>query len=280
MEEEVIESEKNLDVANQEETVENTVESETVDNTENTGNTEEKSTEKGTEETTKELQEDTKKTQSKEDNSKYRLARIKAEKEAEKKIEQARQEAYEQGLQQGKVQTYIGKQNPYTGKEIRDKYDVEEYLEMYELDSKGQDPIDGYRELQKQKARDEATRRIKEDEELKQKQWYENDTKDFLEKYSTEKLQELTKDEDFNLFANGKIGKLPLADIYEDYQKLISKYEKKSVETAKQIVANNNATPGELREGEAQELNWETMSKEQFNKYLEKAKNGELSKIV
>lgn len=270
MEEEVIESANNLEVANQEETVESTVESEVAE-------TEQEVQEETTEQTTEEPQaEETKEPQSDEDNSKYRLARIKAEKEAEKKIEQARKEAYEQGLQQGKVQSYIGKQNPYTGKEIKDNYDVEEYLEMYELDSKGQDPIDGYRELQKQKARDEAEKKIKADEEQKQKQWYEDDTKDFVDKYSTEKLQELTKDEDFNLFASGKIGKLPLSQIYEDYQKLIGKYEKKSVETAKQLVANNTTTPGALEEGETQELNWETMSKEQFKKYLEKAKNGEL----
>lgn len=274
MDEEVIESANNLEVADQEETVESTANDvvKAEETTEQTAVVEKVETT----ETTEETQAETKEPQSDEENSKYRLARIKAEKEAEKKIEQVRKEAYEQGLQQGKVQSYIGKQNPYTGKEIKDNYDVQEYLDMYELDSKGEDPIDGYRELQKQKARDEAERKIKADEEAKQKQWYENDTKDFVDKHSFEKLQELVKDEDFNLFANGKIGKVPLAQIYEDYQKLIGKYEKKSVETAKQIVANNNATPGVLEEGEAKELNWDTMSKDQFDKYLEKAKNGEL----
>lgn len=268
-ENDVNESANNLEVAGQEETVESTATNEVVENTEETQ-------EQTTTETAEETQAETKETQSDEDNSKYRLARIKAEREAEKKIEQARKEAYEQGLQQGKVQSYIGRQNPYTGETIKDDFDVQEYLEMYELDSSGKDPINGYRELQKQKARDEAEKKIKADEEAKQKQWYEDDTKDFLEKHSAEKLQELTKDEDFNLFANGKIGKVSLAQIYDDYQKLIGKYEKKSVETAKQIVANNNATPGALEEGEPKELNWETMSKDQFEKYLEKAKNGEL----
>lgn len=273
MEEEVVESANNLEVADQEETVESTVNENVVNGNEE--NQKETSIE-ATKQVSEEAQEETKEVQTDEENSKCRIARIKAEKEAEIKIEQARKEAYEQGLKQGKVQSYIGKQNPYTGQEIRDNYDVEEYLEMYELDSKGKDPIDGYRELQKQKARAEAERKIKEDEELKQKQWYEEDTNNFLEKYSSEKLQELTKDEDFNLFASGKIGKLPLSQIYEDYQKLIGKYEKKSVETAKQIVANNTTTPGAIEEGELQELNWNSMSKEQFEKYIQKAKDGEL----
>ena len=64
--------------------------------------------------------------QSKEDNSKYANIRRKAEEEAQKQIEKAKKEAYEQGLQQGKVQSYIGKQNPYTGKTIEDDYDVEQ----------------------------------------------------------------------------------------------------------------------------------------------------------
>ena len=274
MEEEVIESANNLEVADQEETVESTVDE--VVEAEETTEQSDVGDDVETTEKTEEPQAETKEPQSDEDNSKYRLARIKAEKEAEKKIEQARKEAYEQGLKQGKVDSYIGRQNPYTGKEIKDNYDVQEYLDMYELDSKGQDPIDGYRELQKQRARDEAERKIKADEEEKQKQWYADDTKDFVDKYSSEKLQELTKDEDFNLFANGKVGKVPLAQIYEDYQKLIGKYEKKSVETAKQIVANNTTTPGGIEETEVQEFNWDSMSDEQFEKYLEKAKNGEL----
>lgn len=265
-ENDVNESVNNLEVAEQEETVENTViETETTNSNEEVEEVEE----------IKQEEQETGK-QSNEENARYASIRRKAEEEATKRIEQVRKEAYEQGLEQGKIQSYIGRQNPYTGETIKDDYDVQEYLEMYELDSKGKDPITGYRELQKEKARKEAEDKIKKDEEDKQNLWYQNDTKDFMEKYSSEKIQELTKDEDFNLFANGKIGKVPLAQIYEDYQKLISKYKRESVETAKKIVANNTVTPGALENSEPQELNWETMSKEQFEKYLEKAKNGEL----
>ena len=266
------ESVNNLGVAEQEETVENTAN--TTENVEETSET--INSEENNQGETNQVDNQEEIKQTKEDNKYARLARKQAEEEAKKKIEQARKEAYEQGLQQGKVQTYLGKQNPYTGETIKDEYDVQEYLSMYELDSKGKDPISGYRELQKQKYREEAEKKVKLDEEVKQKKWFEDDTKDFLDKYSQEKLQELSKDDDFNLFASGKIGKVPLANIYEDYQKLISKYQKKSVETAKQIVANNNTTPGAIQETEPQELNWDTMSKEQFAKYLEKAKNGEL----
>lgn len=269
MENEENESVNNLEVAEQEETVESTV------NEEVETEQEESEQEADSTETNEETEEHEEK-QSSEDNKYARQARLRAEKEAEAKIAQAREEGYKQGLQQGKVQSYIGRQNPYTGKTINDNYDVQEYLEMYELDSQGKDPINDYRELQKQKARQEAEDKIKQDEEMKKQKWYEDDTKDFLDKYSQEKLQELTQDEDFNIFASGKIGQVPLAKIYEDYKKIISKYEKKSVETAKKIVANNSATPGAIQDGEAQELDWDNMSPEQFEKYIKKAKDGEL----
>ena len=145
MEEEVIESANNLEVAEQQETVESTVETETTEQVEEVTEQEDIQTE------TEEIQ--TEEKQSKEENAKYANARRRAEEEAQKKIEQARKEAYEKGLEQGKIQSYIGKENPYTGQPIKDDYDVQEYLEMFELDSKGKDPISGYRELQKDKAR-------------------------------------------------------------------------------------------------------------------------------
>lgn len=269
MEEEVNESVNNLEVAEQEEVVENT-----TNETETTEQVSEQDTEQVEE--VKEQEEQETEKQSNEENAKYASIRRKAQEDAKKQIEQARKEAYEQGLNQGKVQSYIGRNNPYTGQAIKDEYDVQEYLDMYELDSNGKDPISGYRELQKDKARKEAEEKVKAEEQSKQEKWYQDDTKDFVEKYSAEKLQELGKDEDFNLFANGKIGKVPLAQIYEDYQKLINKYEKKSVETAKQIVANNSTTPGAIEDTEVQDLDWNSMSSEQFEKYIQKAKDGEL----
>lgn len=268
MENEEIESVNNLEVADQEETVESTVDTETTEEELDTEEVE------GEEEVDEEEPEE--ESQTKEDNKYARLARKQAEEKAQKEIERVRKEAYEQGLAQGKVQSYIGKQNPYTGETIKDDYDVQEYLDMFELDSNGEDPINGYRELQKQRAREEAEEKLKLEEENKQKKWYEDDTKDFVDKYSAEKLNELSKDKDFELFANGKLGSVPLAQIYEDYQKLISKYEKKSVATAKQIMANNTNTPGAIQEGETKELDWNNMSSDQFEKYIRKAKDGEL----
>ena len=163
MEEEVVnESVNNLEVAEQEETVESTVpETETTETTEQVETVEEVEEQQEEQETEK---------QSNEENAKYASIRRRVQEDAKKQIEQARKEAYEQGLNQGKVQSYIGRNNPYTGQTIKDEYDVQEYLDMYELDSKGEDPITGYRELQKDKARKEAEAKIKAEEQSKQEQ--------------------------------------------------------------------------------------------------------------
>lgn len=270
---EVIESANNVEVADQHDVLEDTTD--TVEDTQQPTEEQDDVPEETTD-TTDDSDVTVQPKQSQSDNKAARLARKQAEKEAEAKIEKVRKEAYEQGLKQGKVDGFIGKQNPYTGKIIQDEFDVQEYQDMFELDSAGKDPLGDYRELQKSRARDEAKRQIALDEELKQKQWYANDTKDFVDKYGEDTLQKILKDADFDMFANGKIGSQPLAKIYEDFNRLTNKYKKDSIETAKKLVANNTATPGAINDEEHQEVNWDNMSSEQFEKYLKRAKDGEL----
>ena len=57
---------------------------------------------------------------------------------------------------------------------------------------------------------------------------------------------------------------------------IVGEFKEEAIKTAKKIVANNQTSPGAIENQEAQELNWNNMSSEQFQKYLEKAKNGEL----
>lgn len=270
MEDNEIESGNNLEVAEQEETVESTVENTEESNVEETQEASEETTEN------KETVVEEKPKQSAEDNKAARLARLQAEKDVNAKIEKARKEAYEKGLEQGKVQQYIGRTNPYTNKPIVDEYDVKEYLAMYEADNAGQDPIKAYIEQQKETARAEEKNRIEAENKKKQAEWYQKDANDFIAKHGEDKLQELTKDEDFDNFAKGKIGNQPLAEIYDDYRKLIAKYEQKSVQTAKQLIANGASTPGKADSGEAKTLDWNSMSPKQFEEYVQKAVNGEL----
>lgn len=271
MENNEFESGKNLEVAEQEETVESTEEVVAEGTTDEVENVENESENDNVEEQKTEKVEK----QSKEDNKVARLARLQAKKEAESKMEKIRKEAYEQGLKQGKVNTYLGKQNPYTGKIINDEVDVEEYLSMYELDSKGEDPIKGYQDLVKEKRRAEIKQQLDAEEKSKKDKFFEEDTKDFIEKYGKEKMQEILKDKRFDKFSKGKIGSQSLADIYEDYEEFIGEFKQESIKTAKQIMANNQSSPGGIENQEGQELNWNNMSSEEFEKYVKRAKDGE-----
>jgi len=282
MEEVKIEGETELEVADQVEEVEtpggqedNSEDGQVVSEDTQEGDVEsDVSQEEEQEETVSEVK------QSDEDNRVARLARLQAEKEAEEKAEKIRQEAYEKGLSQGKIHSFIGKVNPYTKNEIRDEYDAKEYLDMYELDEKGQDPLLGYVQLQKERSREEVSKKMELDKEESQRQWIANDAKAFSDVYSRDKLDELMQDDDFKAYAEGKLGNVPLLEIYDGYNKFISKYEKKaSVEaknTAKALVANSVASPGKISDGDADVDNWSTMSADKFEKYIQKARDGEL----
>ncbi len=269
---EVNESENNLEVADQEDVVESTTETVEDENNESTEVETEESTEVDSESETTE----DKPKQSKEDNSAARKARIQAEKEAEKLIEKAKKEAYQKGLREGKINTYIGKVNPYTNRQIKDEVDVQEYLDMYEIDEKGGDPLKDYNEKIKERTRVEIKQQMENERKIQEKEFFDKDIKNFVDKNPDIELNELFKNEKFKKFSKGKLGNQPLVEIYDDFVDIVGEFKNEAIKTAKKIVANNQTTPGGVENQESQELNWENMSKEKFEKYVEKAKNGEL----
>ena len=82
--------------------------------------------------------------QTKEQNSENARRRREAERKAE--LERERQTAREQAI----IETLNGK-NPYTGEEMKDSTDVQEYLTMREIEKNGGDPLSDYPKHLKQK---------------------------------------------------------------------------------------------------------------------------------
>lgn len=174
--------------------------------------------------------------QSKEKNREFARARREAERKRE--LERVRYEAIKEAL---------GK-NPYTGQPITDAEDVEEYLVMKEISDKGGDPVADYSTHIKEKKRETAKSAA---EEKRTKEWYENDRKAFEDKYPDVKFDELIKNERFADYADGKVGKKPISDIYEGFLKFEGKDSaatagKKAQEIAAQMVANKRASVGAL----------------------------------
>lgn len=146
-------------------------------------------------------------------------------------------------------------ENPFTGEELKDSSDVEEYLAMKEIQRAGGDPLRDFakhRKDKERKAREDAER------EEQEKAWYRSDGEAFAAKYPDVDLNALVADPQFAEYADGKVGKKPLSEIYEGYQKLSEDLRKKADERAAQAIANSRATPGALSSTKAPEGNFFT----------------------
>lgn len=191
------------------------------------------------------------KTQSKEENAKYakeRREREQKQKESkEKEIEAQRKRELEE-VRFNAIKETLGGVNPYTKTKIEDKYDMDEYLTMKEMESKGLDPLQDYASYLKQKQRNESIETAKKAKEQSQKDWIINDKNDFYEKYPDVDFAVLAKDEMFKMFAQGKIGNIPMASIYSDYLTIKSNIEKEAKKVASRMMANRESSPGALSE--------------------------------
>lgn len=176
------------------------------------------------------------KPQSKEQNSENARRRREAERQAE--IKKAEESAREKAI----IEVLNGK-NPYTNEEMKDHADVEEYLLMKEIEKNGGDPLSDFSKYQKDRERKKAEEAEK---QAKEKEWFDNDYKEFQAKHPEVDIQSLIKSEQFQKFAEGKVGNQPLSEIYEDFREFVGEYEKKAKQMVKQTLANAKASPGSL----------------------------------
>lgn len=161
-------------------------------------------------------------------------ARRRREAEQAKAIKEAEEKAIIRAL---------GGINPYTEEEMKDSHDVAEFLMMQEIKKNGGDPISDFARHQKDRERREADERKKQEDE---KAWYQNDKSEFVKAYPDVSLSDLIEDKMFQSFAGGKVGTVPLKEIYEGFLSFTAEYDKRANEKAAQIAANAKASPGAL----------------------------------
>lgn len=137
-----------------------------------------------------------------------------------------------------------GGENPYTHEKITDERDIEEYLIMNKIAREGGDPLLDFAKASKQQARAAETER-------RQENFFAQDRADFVQAFPDVDLEALIHDEGFAAYADGKVGKRPLSEIYRGYQKLIGGYQQKAEQKARGIaqraMANKAASPGSLK---------------------------------
>ena len=227
----------------------------TVELTDNTETSEK------TQESTQDVKEKSE-VQSKEENSKYAQARRKAETEMELKVKEA--------YQKGRLESFIGKINPYTQTVIKDETDIQVYENMYTLEKNGKDPITDYANYVADKQREES--KIREEQEKLQKE-AENDIAEFTEKYPDVNLTELLENETFKDYIEGK--RKPLITLYENYHKMENSFRNKAIDVAKQTIANSQATPGSLNSEASVIVDYSKMSDDEFEKVAKRVIDGE-----
>lgn len=268
------ESEKTLDVAEPAaEVVEETTEvdetpQEEVPEFTDTSEGQQEPSDDNSQENTEASSKDESTEQSAEENARYASIRRKAEEDAQKKIQEAENKAYEKG----RLEAYRGKVNPYTNKPIEDSSDIEVYEMMYKLEKEGKDPINDLpgalsdiRRKEQEAARAERERSEKARQELD----------DFEKKYPDVNLQELLNDSFFNDYISGKTKSL--TELYEGFNNFKNAFRNSAVNVAKQTIANSQSSPGSLGGGsEEPPVDYNTMSSEEFQKLVQKAKDGEL----
>lgn len=246
---ETTEEENSLEFTDtEEEENENPSSTEGDDSNEETSETSEEDVESETE----------KRPQTSEKNSKYAAARRKAEKAK-----------YDKAYEEGRLSAYKGKINPYTNTKIEDLTDVEVYEDMYKIAEDGKDPLKDYASYTADKRREEA--RI-EKEKLEKESKAQQEIEEFSKKYPDVNISSLLKDEMFLDYAEGK--NKTLVDTYESFSKFKRSFRNEGIKTAKKTIANSISTPGSLNQSSDNTPDYESMSREQFLKELEKVKEG------
>lgn len=146
-------------------------------------------------------------------------------------------------------------ENPFTGEELRDAHDVDEYLAMKEIQRAGGDPLRDFAKHRKDKER-----KAREDAEKaeQEKEWFRSDGEAFAAKYPSVDMNTLIADPQFAAYADGKVGKKPLAEIYEGFKAFSADLQKKADERAAQAIANKAASPGALGSTKAPDSNFFT----------------------
>lgn len=173
----------------------------------------------------------TKKKQSQEENA--RQAQARREKEQKEREEKIAKEAYEKGKKEAELNS--NKVNPFTETPIEDEYDLKIYKLQEKIKANGGDPIkDLPKELAKLEREQASKSKQEQDAKDKEEEKMKSEIKDFRTQYPNVDLKKVLEDPNFNEFAEGKLGKKPLIEVYKSYvgfkQKLGIKDEDEEIE--------------------------------------------------
>jgi hypothetical protein len=206
-----------------------------------------------------------------------KAAQKRIEREAKEKAlrEKIARENYQKGLIDA-----VGGKNPYTGKDMKDSLDVEEFLIMRDIEKNGGDPITDYAEAQKERKRQAQEESNAETAKAEQIQ---DELRRFKLNYPDVDVSEVLSDKRFAKFAGKRIEKGEgLNDVYADFISFTADIDSEAKQKAEVKAFNANAkrkaSPGSLagNVGEPKTKSYADMSDDELEKAIAKAKRGEL----
>ena len=174
----------------------------------------------------------------------------------------------------------LGHKNPYTGGEMRDAEDIEEYLLQKEISENGGDPVADLASYRKQKARE---KREAEETKAEGKQRMATEVNEFREKFPDVNMTELLRDEDFAEYAEGKLGKKSISEVYGAYLSHVERLSGKRTDSGEerkqaQAAANQKASVGSLKSSHKESQDYYTPDQVRAMSRAEIKKNFEVIK--
>lgn len=161
-------------------------------------------------------------------------ARRRREAEQAKAIKEAEEKAIIRAL---------GGINPFTEEEMKDSHDVAEFLEMQEIKKNGGDPLSDFAKHRKEREREAAAKKAREQDANERMQ---KDLSELTDAYPDVSINELIKDEAFYDYADGKLGRKSLKQVYEGYLGFVDRQRRLAENKAAHTLANAKASPGAL----------------------------------
>lgn len=195
------------------------------------------------------------------------MRRAKEAKERERAIQKAKQEGIIEGL---------GGTNPYTGERIEDDIDFELYQEMKDAESKGYNPNDMGDMLKYRKGVKQEALKVQEAQHQADLNT-QNDIRDFQSKNPNVSVKELLNNEEFQMYADGLLGVVPLATIYEKFNHSKVEAGKKAEEIVLNEQARRVSSTGSLNTGDNANS---SLTMEQISKMSREEIDANLDKIM
>jgi hypothetical protein len=81
-------------------------------------------------------------------------------------------------------------------------------------------------------------------------EWFVHDREAFRAAHPDVSMDELVRDPRFQIFSEGKVGHLPMEEIWTGYRRFLAQFDEKALHLAAQSVANRLSSPGSLGGGE------------------------------